>query len=360
MGIMERAKRALSRRGFVGVLGTLGAGLVGLAACGTEATPTKAAAAVGASGTHQMAGMAGAATPVASGASGAMTADEMDKMHEAGIKAFPAKTAGLGGQPLAHRMEGEFKVFDLVAKKVQWEVEPGKFFEAWGYNGVIPGPELRVTEGDKVRVVVKNELAESTAVHFHGQMAPNAMDGVPFITQPPIKPGTNFTYEFVAKPAGTHMYHSHHNATKQVGLGLLGAFIVDPQDPKTRPAFDKEWTIVINDGPHGFTLNGKGFPATQPFVAKRGERVLIRYMNEGQLLHPMHLHGMPQQVIARDGYLVPQPFLCDTLTIAPGERWDVIVEATELGVWAFHCHVLSHAESEHGMFGMVTALIVKE
>lgn len=354
---MERTTGPLSRRGFVGVLGTISAGLVGLVACGKEVPPTVAAAASGASDTHQM---AGAATPAVSSSSGALTADEMDKMHEAGIKAFPAKTAALGGQPLAPRMEGEFKVFDLVVKKVQWEVEPGKFFEAWGYNGMVPGPELRVTEGDKVRVVVKNELAESTAVHFHGQMAPNSMDGVPFVTQPPIKPGTNFTYEFTAKPAGTHMYHSHHNSTKQTGLGLLGAFIVDPKDPNSRPAFDKEWTMVLNDGPHGFTINGKGFPATQPFVCKQGERLLIRYMNEGQLLHPMHLHGMPQQVIARDGYLLPQPYLCDTLTIAPGERWDVIVEATELGTWVFHCHVLSHAEAEHGMFGMVTALIVKE
>jgi len=322
-------------------------------------TPTAKSA--GAAGSGHTGTSGGHAAAVASPARTArQIADEMDKMHEAGVKAFPAKTEGLGGQPLQHRMEGDFKVFDLVAKKVQWEVEPGKRVEAWGYNGVVPGPEIRVTEGDKVRVIIKNELDESTAIHFHGQMAPNAMDGVPFITQPPIKPGTNFTYEFVAKPAGTHMYHSHHNATKQVGMGLLGAFIVDPKDPKTRPAYDKDWTMVINDGPHGMTLNGKGFPATQPLVCKQGEKVLIRYINEGQQLHPMHLHGMPQLVVARDGYLLPQPFLCDTLTIAPGERWEVLVEATELGVWAFHCHVLSHAESEHGMFGMVTALIVKE
>ncbi|MFN8511147.1 MAG: copper oxidase [Thermomicrobiales bacterium] len=348
-----------SRRGFMGLLGTLGIGAVGLAACGNEST---AAAPTAATASDSHAGMAMEATPSAAASSastGALTADEMDKMHEAGVKAFPAKTAGLGGQPLEFRREGEYKVFDLVAKKVQWEVEPGKFFEAWGYNGVVPGPEIRVTEGDKVRVVIKNELDESTSIHFHGQMVPIAMDGVPFITQPPIKPGTNFTYEFTAKPVGSHMYHSHHNSTKQVGMGLLGAFIVDPKDPKSRPAFDKEYTMILNDGPQGFTINGKGFPATQPLVAKLGQKVLIRYMNEGQLLHPMHLHGLPQLVIAKDGYLQPQPWMCDTLTVSPGERWDVIVEATEVGTWAFHCHILSHAESEHGMFGMVTALVVQ-
>jgi FtsP/CotA-like multicopper oxidase with cupredoxin domain len=119
--------------------------------------------------------------------------------------------------------------------------------------------------------------------------------------------------------------------------------------------------MILNDGPiGGYTLNGKSFPATQPLVAKKGQKVLVRYMNEGLMIHPMHLHGMPMTVIAQDGYLLPQPYMCDTLNIAPGQRWDAIIEATEPGVWAFHCHVLTHAEGPTGMFGMVTALIVEE
>jgi len=318
---------------------------------------------------HAQAGMTGTFTVTAGAGETAATTpttaepvdfEEMDRLHEAGIASFPATTAGLGGQPLEFRTEGDVKVFDLTCDVVQWEVEPGKLVEAWGYNGVVPGPEIRVTEGDKVRINVTNNLAESTAIHWHGLMVPNAMDGVPFITQPPIKPGATFVYEFAVKPAGTHMYHSHLNAAHQVSKGLLGAFIVEPKDATTRPAFDQEWTIVINDGPLGFTLNGKSFPATQPFVVKQGEQLLIRYMNEGMMIHPMHLHGMPQLVIAKDGYLQPMPWLCDTLNVAPGERWEVIVDATELGTWALHCHILTHAESEHGMFGMVTALIVEE
>ena len=93
--------------------------------------------------------------------------------------------------------------------------------------------------------------------------------------------------------------------------------------------------------------------------AKQGERVLIRYMNEGVMNHPMHLHGMPQQIVAIDGWPRTPFQMCDTVDVAPGNRYDVIVEATELGVWAFHCHVLSHAEGPQGMFGLVTAMVVE-
>ena len=284
---------------------------------------------------------------------------EMDRMHQAGVKAFPAETEGLGGLSLAPKTDGNVKVFELTARKVQWEVEPGKHVEAWTYNGTLPGPEIRVTEGDRVRVVLRNELDESTAIHFHGQATPNAMDGVPFITQDPIPPGGTFTYEFVAKPFGSHMYHSHHNSALQVSRGLLGAFIVGPRDRSAEPRADAEWTIILNDMAHGYTLNGKSFPATQPFKAKLGQRVRIRFMNEGMMIHPMHLHGMPLEVFAKDGYVQPAPWKCDTLNVAPGERWDAIVACDNPGVWALHCHILSHAESEHGMFGMVTALIVE-
>jgi FtsP/CotA-like multicopper oxidase with cupredoxin domain len=285
-------------------------------------------------------------------------ADEMDAHDETSMKIFPAKTRGLGNQPLEPTMDGSTKVFELTATNVRWEVAPGQMVDAMAYNGQVPGPEIRVKEGDNVRVILHNQLLESSAIHFHGQSIPNAMDGVPFITQPPVKPGESFTYEFVTKPAGSHMYHSHHNSAMQVGMGLLGAFIVEPKDPSVVPAHDKEYLMILNDGALGFTLNGKGFPATSPLTAKLGEKVLIRYMNEGTMIHPMHLHGMPMQVIAKDGYALPQPYFCDTLTISPGDRWDVIVTADNPGTWAFHCHILPHAEGPMGMFGMVTAFVV--
>jgi FtsP/CotA-like multicopper oxidase with cupredoxin domain len=190
------------------------------------------------------------------------------------------------------------------------------------------------------------------------------MDGVPFITQPPIRPGESFRYEFVARPSGSHMYHSHHNATDQVGRGLLGAFIVDPSDPAHR--YDRKYGVtqdivwISNDSLGGFTINGKGFPATAPIVASLGEKVVIRFMNEGVMMHPWHLHGMPMRVVARDGYpLGSAEFTCDTLGVNPGERWDAVIDCDNPGVWAFHCHILPHAEGRDGMFGMVNALIVR-
>lgn len=287
-------------------------------------------------------------------------AERMDRMHEAGIKAFPAKTEGKGNVLMEPRVESGVKIYELTASEIEWEVEVGRKVPAMAYNGQVPGPQIRVKEGERVRIVLKNEMSESTSIHFHGLETPIEQDGVPFITQPPIRPGETFTYEFIVPNSGSHMYHSHHNSAKQVGLGLLGAFIVEPRTPRPIEKVDNDFVFILNDGIHGYTFNGKSFPATEPLVAKLGQKIRIRYMNEGMQIHPMHLHGMHMTVIDKDGWPVPAPWKCDTLNVAPGERWDVIVNCTNPGTWAFHCHILPHAESEHGMFGMVTVLVVEK
>jgi len=285
----------------------------------------------------------------------------MDALAEAVVKRFPEATAKVGNQLLEPRIEGNVKVFEISASAFDWQIDARKApVSAVGYNGMWPGPTIRVTEGDRVRIVHRNDLAESTGMHFHGQNVPNAVDGVPFLTQPPIKPGGTFVYEFIAGPAGSHMYHSHHNATDQVGRGMLGAFLVEPRDPALRYQVDQDIVWISNDALGGFTINGKGFPATAPIVCRQGQRILVRFMNEGNMMHPWHLHGMPFRVVARDGYpLGSAAFTCDTLGVNPGERWDVIIDAVNPGVWAFHCHILTHAEGHAGMFGMVNALIVE-
>ena len=272
-----------------------------------------------------------------------------------------------GNQPLEPSIDGDTKVFDLTVDHIDWRIDAMKEpVIALGYNGMWPGPALRVVEGDKVRINVTNRLDETTGVHMHGiEFDDFRMDGIPFVTQLPIVPGETFRYEFVAKPSGSHMYHSHHNATDQVGRGLLGALLVDPADSAERYdvkyGVTQEYVFIHNDSLGGFTINGHGFPATMPIVAKKGERILVRYMNEGVMMHPWHTHGFRQHVVARDGApLGSASFHCDTLGVNPGERFDAIIEADRVGVWAFHCHILPHVEGLDGMFGMVTALVVTE
>ena len=119
-----------------------------------------------------------------------------------------------------------------------------------------------------------------------------------------------------------------------------------------------DYVLVLNDGTHGYTLNGKSFPATEPIVAKQGQKVRISFMNEGMMIHPMHLHGMHMTVIAKDGWDPPAPWKCDTLNIAPGERWDVL-SRPRIRAPGRSTAISSRTRSrEHGMFGMVTALIV--
>ena len=262
-------------------------------------------------------------------------------------------------KPLKPTLDGDVKVFHLTVDEFEQHIdEKMPPLAALGYNKQWPGPTIRVNQGDKVRAIFTNNLQETTSVHFHGvEFADFFQDGVPFVTQKPIVPGETYTYEFTAVNAGSLMYHSHHNATDQVGRGLLGAFIVDPKPDPLK--VDREYIWISNDSLGGFTINGHGFPAVVPVLAAVGEKVRIRFMNEGIMMHPWHLHGMPMRVVARDGWpLGGASFTCDTLGVNPGERFDVLIDAKTPGVWAFHCHILPHAEGASGMYGMVNTLIV--
>jgi plastocyanin len=288
------------------------------------------------------------------------TAEEMRDIDAAVTAQFPAETEGQGNVVLEPEVQDDGVLqWELTASVIEWETEPGTVVEAYAYNGMVPGPQLRAEVGDTVRIILHNELPEPTTIHSHGLFVPPDMDGVPVISQPAVMPGETFVYEYTLRNAGSHMYHSHFMAERQVPMGLLGAFVVTDPEATDEPDVAQDIAMVLNDGPLGFTINGKGFPATAPIVAQQGDLIRIRYMNEGLQIHPMHLHGIPQLVIAKDGWTLPQPHFEDTVLVAPGERVDVLIDASEVGTWAFHCHVLTHAESPDGMFGMVTAMIVE-
>jgi FtsP/CotA-like multicopper oxidase with cupredoxin domain len=383
---------SLSRRGFLRGAAATGAGLVaiGIAACAPAATATGSWAygqsipSAGPSG--QPAPSPAGSTPPSAAPSASPGMDHSPapsaapggspapEDHDANAKAVVdrflggegASLKGTGNLPLEATIDGDTKVYEITVEEIEHQIDAvNPPVAALGFNGTWPGPRIDVVEGDKIRATFTNKMRESTGIHFHGQSLPNAMDGVPHITQDPILPGGSFTYEFTARTTGSHMYHSHHNATDQVGRGLLGAFIVQPKDEGKR--YDKLYGVtqdivwISNDALGGFTINGRGFPATSPIVAKLGETIVIRFMNEGNMMHPWHLHGMPMHIVARVGYpLGTAAFTCDTLGVNPGERWDAVIKCEAPGAWAFHCHILQHAEGPDGMFGMVTALVVQD
>lgn len=297
----------------------------------------------------------------------------LDQMMMESILAFPAETEGVGNQPLEPTVLADgTKEFHLTAAITDWEVEQGKIVQAWTYNGMVPAPKIEVEVGDKVRVVVENQLPMGTDVHWHGVKVPNAMDGVAPITQPLIEPGDTFVYEFIAQEPMVAMYHAHAHGEMQVPNGLFGAFMVGevpmplgqtisgveiPADLE----LSQEIPMVLNDaGVIGLSLNGKSFPATQPYTGKVGDWIAVHYFNEGLQVHPMHQHQFRQLVYAKDGVALDHPYWIDTLPIAPGERYSVLMQLTDPGTWVWHCHILTHVEREEGMFGMVTAFIVEE
>ncbi|MEX0658563.1 MAG: copper oxidase [Egibacteraceae bacterium] len=262
-------------------------------------------------------------------------------------------------------LDGDVKVFTLTAEAVRWELLDDTWVTAWGYNGQVPGPEIWVDEGDRVRIELTNELPAPTTIHWHGIDVPNEMDGVPGVTQDPIEPGERYVYEFEAQPTGTFWYHSHFDDARQQDMGLGGAFIIRGQNDAD---FDRDYVTLIDewirlpDGRNGwegaahaghspaeynwFTINGKAFPATEDMVVTEGDRVRIRMINAGYQAHPMHLHGRRFRVIAKDGALLDAPYLADTVLIGAGERYDVEFVAERPGDWMFHCHIPHHTQND--------------
>jgi manganese oxidase len=281
--------------------------------------------------------------------------------------AYTAPADARGDQSLEPRLEGGVKVFDLDVSVIRWNILPYAQVAAYGFNRQVPGPRIRVIEGDRVRFNVSNSLPEPTTVHWHGLILPNAMDGPAEITQDPIPPRGRFTYEFTAQQRGTFFYHSHREPDRQQALGMYGALIIDPRTPPSAPAYDRELLVQLQewtfkDGytfpampmegamPNFFTINGKAYPETETVNMRVGERLLIRFIGSNSaFIHPMHVHGGPFRIVETDGYPVPEAaqVLKDTVNVGPGERYDVIWEAREPGKWLLHCHINHHTTNNN-------------
>ena len=272
-----------------------------------------------------------------------------------------------GDRPLVPRLENGVKVFDLETSIIRWQILPKVYVDAFAYNGQVPGPRLRFEQGDRVRINLTNRLPDTTTTHWHGLVLPNVMDGPARVTQAPIENGHMYRYEFTAVQAGTFFYHSHDHVDRQQSLGLYGAMIIDP--PQLDPSLeaDHELTIqlqewLIRDGltypampmdggmPNYFTINGRAYPATDNVHMEVGETLKVRFIGSSTgFIHPMHIHGGPFVVVARDGVtLAPnQRFEADTVNVGPGQRYDVIWTARKPGIWMIHCHIPHHTTNNN-------------
>ncbi len=283
----------------------------------------------------------------------------------------------------AVRPTGQTRQFDITVSETDWELLPGVVTRAVTFNATVPGPTIRVTEGDRVEIAVTNTLDEPTSIHWHGLHVPNDQDGVGGITQPMIEPGETYDYAFIAPHAGTFMYHAHGDRSReQIDRGLYAPFIIDPAAGDAIQA-DKEVTLTIGNWMVGdaagempgmdmgddnasmsmeydyFTINGKSYPATDAVKVTQGELVRVRFLNPSQTIHPMHLHGMDMAVVAKDGEPLAEPQRLNTLDIGQGETYDVVFLADNPGTWLLHCHDLHHASNagvEPG--GLIVPIVV--
>ncbi|WP_051353284.1 multicopper oxidase family protein [Thalassobacillus devorans] len=243
------------------------------------------------------------------------------------------------------------KTFNLTAQETEWEIGNGETVNAWTYNGTVPGEPLRVTEGEYVRINLKNELEVPVTIHWHGVLLPNKMDGVPGLTQNSVQPGESFTYEYIADDAGTYWYHSHQHSSKQVDKGLYGSLVIEEKEKEYEQDeffILDEWAVnqekrdlsnmggMMMGGMSGdgeadtkqmydtFTVNGKTGEAIEPLVMEEGETARLRFVNAGFQQHQLVFPKGSMKVIANDAEKVNgEQGSTNVMEIAPGERIDV-------------------------------------
>jgi FtsP/CotA-like multicopper oxidase with cupredoxin domain len=307
--------------------------------------------------------LAGCQTIAAAADTGATTATSGLAVAPKTPTVFPAGT-------------GTIREFDLTAALAPVDLGSGEF-QAWTYNGLPVGPEIRVTEGDTIRVTLTNSLPDPTTIHWHGLPVPNGMDGVPGVTQPPVQPGESFMYEFPAWPSGTYWYHPH--VGHQLDRGLVGPLVIEPKNEVGD--YDREYTLLLDDwvtvdggGPEAalrasggmmggmtgrsmmgggffqgngdsplqepiyttFAVNGLTATAANPFAVKQGERVRLRLINgSGATIYGLRLAGHSLTITHTDGRPV-YPFEVDVLRIGMGERYDVLFTADNPGRWTLY------------------------
>lgn len=297
------------------------------------------------------------------------------------------KTPGI--EPLGYEMDGNVKVFRLYAQPIEQYITDGKEAEyeklipeknkfphhlmhqhanivqkirAWGFNGTTPGPTIEVYEGDRIRLLITNELPEPLSVHSHGIELPNDQDGEGGFAEPVIMPGQTRAYEYTLYQSGTAFYHGEFNLMKATSYGLAGALVIHPKSYEHR--IDKQFVITMqewrilpgNVDPdlvsmdfNWFTFNGRSSPFIPTLTVNQGDRVRIRLINMSMDNHPIHMHGHTWWVVGTEGGPIPKSaqWPGNTVDVPPGATRDVEFIAWNPGIWFFHCHKVHHVMNAH-------------
>jgi FtsP/CotA-like multicopper oxidase with cupredoxin domain len=271
------------------------------------------------------------------------------------------------GATLPFRIVDGVKVFHVIVSEVDHAFDSGLRAKLWGYNGRVNSAVIEAVEGERIRIYVTNRLPVPTAIHWHGVFLPNGMDGMAGLTQPYIKAGETAKYEWTVRQHGTHMFHSHHDETTQMGMGLIGMLIFHPRNPTPDQRVDRDFSLMISEWSikagtsrpntlemtdfNVLTLNGKVFPSTAPLVCKTGDRVRIRLGNLGATdHHPMHIHGHRFRVAGTDGDEIPlsAQWPESTVLVGVGQTRTIEFIADAPGDWGFHCHMTHHTMNQMG------------
>lgn len=293
--------------------------------------------------------------------------DAMNSMNELNNQAVQAGKANEN----AHEIH-------LFAKPAAWEISSGVIADALTYNGKIPGPPVRVTEGQPVRIVLNNQLKVPTSLSFHGIDVPQSVGGLPRKDAGIVKPGETYAYQFIPKRAGTFWYHPQVINGDQRAKGMLGALVVEP---RSGPSEDKDMTVVLSElnlvagaaegaaratiplkttggGKTYYLMNGKAAPAIPPVELRQGEKVRFRVINAAQHTIPMTLTGHRFHVMAINGSDKLEPQVNrDTVALNPGDRVDLGFSADNPGVWSFASEVLEQASNEGKFPGGIACIV---
>lgn len=305
--------------------------------------------------------------------------NELDEMKSEMNKIKGNMTDALNEMGKVQKMMSGAQVreFHINAKETSWEIFPGCFANALSYNNQLPGPVIKVSEGDQVKLVLHNALKTSTSLYIHGMRLPHKVDGLPRKGSGLIGPGEAYIYQFIAEQPGTFWYHPQVPHYDQMHKGLAGIIVVEPKSiPKT---YERDFAIVISElnGTSGgakaapaagqrpalngtvFLANGKSAQAIPPLEVHNGERIRLRIVNSSSEACPLTLTGHRFEIVSQNGSDAIEPHVSrDTVTVNAGERVDLEFTADNPGVWSLSS-LKANQTSFNGSFPGGFAMVVR-